>query len=124
MVLPTNQGVGANAILGVSLAVAHAAADSLGISLYRYLGGTNAFTLQSRPMNVINGGKHAGNDLAYSGIHAPAKGCKDILRSNCAWVQRRIIFLGGLLVKKYGNSAVNVGYEADMLRRLKIRLMR
>ena len=51
--------LGANAILGVSLAVAHAAADSLGLSLYRYLGGTNSFMLPCPTMNVINGGKHA-----------------------------------------------------------------
>ncbi|MFA5608132.1 MAG: phosphopyruvate hydratase, partial [Leucobacter sp.] len=51
--------VGANAILGVSLAVAHAAAESAGLPLYRYLGGPNAATLPVPLMNIINGGAHA-----------------------------------------------------------------
>ncbi len=55
-----NKGrLGANAILGVSLAVAHAAADSVGLPLYRYLGGTGARTLPVPMMNIMNGGKHA-----------------------------------------------------------------
>jgi enolase len=55
--------LGANAILGVSLAVAHAAADSLGLPLYRALGGPNAHVLPLPLMNVINGGAHADNGL-------------------------------------------------------------
>jgi len=59
-----NKGkLGANAILGVSLAVAKAAADALGLSLFRYIGGTNACVLPVPMMNVINGGKHADNSL-------------------------------------------------------------
>lgn len=54
---------GANAILGVSLAVAKAAATSLGIPLYRYIGGTNGKTLPVPMMNIINGGKHADSSL-------------------------------------------------------------
>lgn len=54
---------GANAILGVSLAVAQAAANSLGVSLYRYIGGTNARTLPVPMMNIINGGQHADSSL-------------------------------------------------------------
>jgi enolase len=55
-----NKGrLGANALLGVSLAVAHAAADAVGLPLYRYLGGPNARTLPVPMMNVLNGGKHA-----------------------------------------------------------------
>lgn len=55
-----NKGnLGANAILGVSLAVAHAAADSLDVPLYRYLGGVYARTLPVPMMNIMNGGKHA-----------------------------------------------------------------
>ncbi|MFC2001761.1 phosphopyruvate hydratase [Chloroflexota bacterium] len=53
--------LGANAILGTSLAVAHAAANLLGISLYRYLGETNTYTLPVPMMNILNGGKHAAN---------------------------------------------------------------
>ncbi|HSJ49721.1 MAG TPA: phosphopyruvate hydratase, partial [Actinomycetota bacterium] len=55
--------LGANAILGTSLAVANAAADSLGLPLYRYLGGPNAHVLPVPFMNVINGGAHADNEL-------------------------------------------------------------
>ncbi|MFH1682018.1 MAG: phosphopyruvate hydratase, partial [Candidatus Eisenbacteria bacterium] len=57
-----NKGrLGANAILGTSLAVARAAADSLGLPLYRYLGGVGARLLPTPMMNVLNGGKHADN---------------------------------------------------------------
>jgi enolase len=55
--------LGANAILGVSLAVACAAADSSGVPLYRYLGGPNAHLLPTPMLNVINGGAHADNEL-------------------------------------------------------------
>ena len=60
-----NKGkLGANATLGVSLAVAKAAAASLGLELYQYIGGTNAKTLPVPMMNVLNGGKHAGNTVS------------------------------------------------------------
>jgi len=55
----TKSRLGANAILGVSLAVAHAAADSVNMPLYRYLGGVSARTLPVPMMNIMNGGKHA-----------------------------------------------------------------
>jgi enolase len=55
--------LGANAILGVSLAVAKAAASSAGLPLFRYLGGPNAHTLPVPMMNIINGGSHADNDV-------------------------------------------------------------
>ncbi|MGB4505288.1 MAG: phosphopyruvate hydratase, partial [Syntrophaceticus sp.] len=55
--------LGANAILGVSLAVAKAAADSLGLPLYRYLGGVGARLLPTPMMNILNGGKHADNNV-------------------------------------------------------------
>ncbi|HJU57588.1 MAG TPA: phosphopyruvate hydratase [Actinomycetota bacterium] len=60
---PDKSNLGANALLGVSLAVAHAAADSLGIPTYRSLGGPNAHVLPVPFMNVINGGAHADNEL-------------------------------------------------------------
>ena len=59
-----NKGkLGANATLGVSLAVAKAAANSLGMSLYKYIGGVNAKTLPIPMMNILNGGKHADNTV-------------------------------------------------------------
>ena len=60
---PNKSRLGANAILGVSLACAKAAAASLGISLYRYVGGMNAKTLPVPMMNILNGGAHASNNV-------------------------------------------------------------
>ena len=61
----TKSKLGANAILGVSLAVAKAAANYLDIPLYRYIGGTNAFTLPVPMMNIINGGSHSDAPIAF-----------------------------------------------------------
>ena len=60
---PNKSNLGANAILGVSLAVARAASQSAGLPLYAYIGGTNARTLPVPMMNVINGGQHADNNV-------------------------------------------------------------
>jgi enolase len=60
---PNKSAMGANAILGVSLAVARAAADSLHIPLYRHIGGVNARTLPVPMMNILNGGKHADSNV-------------------------------------------------------------
>ena len=61
----TKSKLGANAILGVSLAVAKAAADDLGIPLFRYVGGVNAKTLPVPMMNIINGGSHSDAPIAF-----------------------------------------------------------
>ncbi|MEA3485140.1 MAG: phosphopyruvate hydratase [Candidatus Aerophobetes bacterium] len=60
---PNKQRLGANAILGISLAIAKAAANSLGLPLYRYLGGMEARIIPLPMMNVLNGGKHADNNV-------------------------------------------------------------
>ncbi|WP_341240776.1 phosphopyruvate hydratase [uncultured Nocardioides sp.] len=60
---PNKAEVGANAILGVSLAVARAAADSAGLPLYRYVGGPNAHVLPVPMMNILNGGSHADSNV-------------------------------------------------------------
>jgi len=57
--------LGANAVLGVSMAVARAAAKSLGMPLYRYLGGTNAMVVPTPMLNIINGGSHADNSVDF-----------------------------------------------------------
>ncbi|HVN49461.1 MAG TPA: phosphopyruvate hydratase [Bacteroidota bacterium] len=62
---PTKSKLGANAILGVSLAIAKASAISLNLPLYRYIGGTNAKTLPAPMMNIINGGSHADNNVDF-----------------------------------------------------------
>ncbi|MBP6964911.1 MAG: phosphopyruvate hydratase [Armatimonadetes bacterium] len=60
---PTKSRLGANAILGVSLAIAKASAESLGLPLYNYIGGVNARELPVPMMNILNGGKHADNNV-------------------------------------------------------------
>jgi enolase len=62
---PTKSKLGANAILGVSLAVARAAAETLGLPLYQYIGGVNAKTLPVPMMNILNGGAHADNTVDF-----------------------------------------------------------
>ncbi|WP_345985701.1 phosphopyruvate hydratase [Sulfurimonas sp. HSL-1656] len=57
--------LGANAVLGVSMAIARAAADSLGMPLYRYLGGANAMVMPVPMLNIINGGSHADNSVDF-----------------------------------------------------------
>ena len=61
----TKSKLGANAMLGVSLAAAHAAADELGIPLFRYIGGTNSKALPVPMMNIINGGSHSDAPIAF-----------------------------------------------------------
>jgi enolase len=101
---------GANAILGVSMAIAKAAADSLNMPLYRYLGGTNAFTLPVPTMNVLNGGKHAGNDLSIQEFMIQPKGA-DTYSQALRMGAETYHSLGKVLEAKYGASATNVGYE-------------
>ena len=62
---PNKGRLGANAILGVSLAVAKCAANELNMPLYRYIGGANAHVLPSPMMNIINGGAHADNNVDF-----------------------------------------------------------
>jgi len=62
---PTKSNLGANAILGVSLAAAHTAAECLGMPLYRYIGGTNTYVLPVPMMNIINGGAHSDAPIAF-----------------------------------------------------------
>ena len=62
---PTKSRLGANAILGVSLACAQAAAKALNVPLYRYIGGANAYTLPVPMMNIVNGGAHSAAPIAF-----------------------------------------------------------
>lgn len=84
---PNKERLGANAILGVSLAVAKAAAEALGIGLYQYIGGVNAKTLPVPMMNIINGGKHADNSVNIQEFMMPvgAESFREALRM-CAEV--------------------------------------
>ena len=106
----TKSNLGANAILGVSLAVAKAAADELGIPLYRYLGGVNTSTLPVPSLNVLNGGQHAGNDLAIQEFMILPKGAS-CFSEGLRMAAETYHALGKILSGRYGAGAVNVGYE-------------
>jgi enolase len=75
---PNKAKLGANAILGVSMAVARAAADAVGLPLWRYLGGANARVLPTPLMNILNGGQHADNGLEIQEFMIVPTGAKTI----------------------------------------------
>jgi len=106
-----NKGrLGANAILGVSIALARAAADTAKLPLYQTLAGERKPNLPMPLMNIINGGKHAGNNLSFQEfmvIPAGFKTFKDSLR--CGVEVYHALRLR--LEAKYGKSAINVGDE-------------
>ena len=96
---------GANAILGVSLAVAKAAADELDLSLYRYIGGTHAHVLPVPMMNVINGGAHADNNVdlqEFMIMPVGAPGYSEALR----WGVETYHTLKGLLHDRWLSTAI------------------
>ncbi|AZL15954.1 phosphopyruvate hydratase [Rickettsiales endosymbiont of Stachyamoeba lipophora] len=100
--------LGANAILGVSLAVARAAANSLHIPLYKYIGGSNARVMPMPMMNVINGGKHADNNLSiqeFMIIPIGAENIADAIRMGC-----EVNYTLRDILKQKGYS-VNIGDE-------------
>ena len=97
--------LGANAILGVSLAAAKASAILYGIPLYRYIGGTNAKTIPVPMMNIVNGGKHADNNLDFQEfmiVPAGAKSFREALRMGAEVFHS----LKNVLSKKNMNTAV------------------
>lgn len=75
---PNKTKLGANAILGVSLAVAHAAAESAGLPLYKYIGGAGAHTLPTPMMNILNGGVHADNNVDFQEFMIMPVGAKNL----------------------------------------------
>ncbi|MEM1816000.1 MAG: phosphopyruvate hydratase [Desulfurococcaceae archaeon] len=106
-----NKGrLGANAIVATSLAVAKAAASTLGIPFYMYLGGKSADTLPVPMLNVINGGVHAGNRLDFQEFMIVPAGFNDFIDALKSSVE---IYhaLKTILKEKYGPLAVNVGDE-------------
>ncbi len=107
---PNKSRLGANAILAVSLANAKAAADTYGLMLFQYLGGTRARTMPVPLMNIINGGKHAGNRLAIQEfliVPVGADKFSDALRMGSEVYHS----LKAYLKEKYGPTAINVGDE-------------
>ena len=102
--------LGGNTTTAVSLAVARAAASTLGVELYRYLGGPSARRLPVPVLNVINGGAHAGNDLDIQEFMIVPVGFDSFIEALRAGVE---IYheLKKIISSKYGKSATNVGDE-------------
>jgi enolase len=105
---PNKARLGANAILGVSLAVAKAAADASGLPLYRYVGGTQARMLPTPMMNIVNGGMHADNPIDFQEFMVLPVGAPT-LREAVRWGAEVFQVLKGEL-KKAGHNT-NVGDE-------------
>lgn len=108
--------LGANAILGVSLACAHASANELNVPLYRYLGGTNAKTLPVPMMNILNGGSHADSSVDYQEfmvLPVGAKNFRDAVRTGAE------IFHNLKSVLKEMGAATSVGDEGGFAPNLK-----
>lgn len=102
---PTKSKLGANAILGVSLAIAKASAQSLNMPLYRYIGGTSARVLPVPQMNILNGGKHADNNVdcqEFMIVPVGAKSFAEALRMGAEVFHT----LKSVLKKKGYNTAV------------------
>ncbi|EUJ25862.1 enolase [Listeria floridensis FSL S10-1187] len=102
---PNKGKLGANAILGVSLAAARAAADELGVHLYEYIGGTNAKVLPVPMMNILNGGEHADNNVdiqEFMVMPVGAPSFKEALRMGAEIVHA----LKGVLKNKGLNTGV------------------
>ncbi|WP_414839686.1 phosphopyruvate hydratase [Carnobacterium sp. TMP28] len=113
---PNKEKLGANAILGVSIAVARAAADFLDLPLYQYLGGFNAKTLPTPMMNIINGGSHANNSIDFQEFMIMPVGAptfKEALRMGAEVFHA----LAGILKEK--GLATSVGDEGGFAPNLK-----
>ena len=113
---PTKSNLGANAILGVSLAIAKAAAKACGMPLYRYLGGTNAHILPVPMMNLLNGGRHSDAPIAFQEFMIRPIGADSIRQA----VQMGAEVFSGLksVLKKKGYST-GVGDEGGFAPSLK-----
>ncbi len=114
---PNKTRLGANAILGASLACARAAAESLGMTLYNYVGGCNAYTMPVPMMNILNGGAHATNNVEiqeFMVMPVGAESFREALRM-CAEVFHA---LKGVL-KDNGTPAAGVGDEGGYAPNLK-----
>ncbi len=107
---------GANAILGVSLAVAKAAAASVGLPLYRYLGGCNANVLPVPMMNILNGGKHADNNVDFQEFMVMPIGAKDFPEALRMGAEVFHTLKGVLKKKGYNTSVGDEGGFAPSLK--------
>lgn len=105
---PNKAGLGANAILGVSMAVARAAADTVGMPLYRYVGGVNANLLPLPMMNILNGGSHADNSIDFQEFMIMPAGAETFSESLRMGVE---VFHHLKKVLKDAGHSTNVGDE-------------
>ncbi len=105
---PNKSKLGANAILAVSLAASKAAAEESGLSLYRYIGGTNAKTLPVPMMNILNGGAHADNKIDFQEFMVMPVGAKSF-SEGLRWGTEIFHTLKNVLKKK--GYSTNVGDE-------------
>jgi len=113
---PTKSELGANAILGVSMAVARAAAAAAGLPLYRYLGGATASRLPVPMMNIINGGKHADNSVSFQEFMVMPLGAPSFAEALRAGVETFHALKGILARKGYVTSVGDEGGFAPDLR--------
>lgn len=113
---PNKAKLGANAILGVSLAVAHAAAQETGQQLFRYIGGVNARTLPIPMMNIINGGSHADNSIDFQEFMIMPIGARNF--SHALQMGAEVFHHLKAVLKKLGHST-NVGDEGGFAPNLK-----
>jgi len=107
---------GANAILGVSLAVAKAAADACGLPLYRYLGGTNATVLPVPMMNILNGGKHADGTVDFQEFMVQPWGAETFAEGLRMGVEIFHALKGVLKAKGYNTAVGDEGGYAPSLK--------
>ena len=113
---PNKAKLGANAILGVSLAAAHAAAQVTGQELYRYIGGTAANTLPIPMMNIINGGSHADNSIDFQEFMIMPVGAGSFTEAIRMGAE---VFHNPKAVLKKGKYSTNVGDEGGFAPNLK-----
>ena len=113
---PNKKKLGANAILGVSLAAAKAAADSAGLPLYRYLGGCNANILPVPMMNILNGGKHADNNVDFQEFMIMPIGAKDFPQALQMGAETFHTLKAVLAKKGYSTAVGDEGGFAPMLK--------
>ena len=113
---PNKGNLGANAILGVSLAVAHAGAQNTGQYLYRYLGGTNATLLPIPMMNILNGGSHADNSIDFQEFMIMPVGAPNFYEAIRMGAE---VFHNLKAVLKKGGYSTNVGDEGGFAPNLK-----
>ena len=113
---PNKTNLGANAILGVSLATARAAAESAGVPLYQYLGGVNAHLLPTPMMNILNGGVHADNNVDFQEFMIMPVGAPSF-KEGLRWCAEVYHTLKGVL--KESGHATGVGDEGGFAPDLK-----